>query len=216
MVGRGIFCGPPRAGTTSAGSDNRRPGFRGRYAVVASARGYGHPLGRRRRRQLLENVAQAAGLEGGHDPSRGRLAPLPLHPGFQQLGCVRGRSIHTYNLRDGPAEPAWPAPADAKCDRFALLCSKTVAQRHLSRPPNRIEHATARGPRHKAVRRPGPFTWEVRDRAFEQRQDGGKTDRARSPCLPCHPYHPYHPCRRPRPPAWPAASRACRPRCIRW
>src|SRR5579875_847647 len=127
-AGRGIRWGPPRGGPPPAGperappvpaasppaggaaggrlrSDNRRPDLRvGRLGSRGrGSRGRGgrdRPGG-----ELLEQDAQAGGLEGAHDPPGGGLSALPLHPDVEQLGGVGGRSIHGPRLRPGASDP---------------------------------------------------------------------------------------------------------------
>src|SRR5579875_2056674 len=127
-AGRGIRCGPPRRGPPPPGperaapvpaasppagaaaggrlrSDNRGPDLRvgrlgGRGGGGGGGGGRDRPGG-----ELLEQDAQAGGLEGAHDPPGGGLAALPLHPDVEQLGGVGGRSIHGPRLRPGASDP---------------------------------------------------------------------------------------------------------------
>ena len=89
---------PPRSRPARRRSLRRRP------APACSGPGGGGG-------QRLEQVPESAGLERGHDPARGEVAALPVHPRLEQFGRVGGRSIHgdqsTGQGRSrGPGDPA--------------------------------------------------------------------------------------------------------------
>ena len=60
------------------------------------------PPGRGAATRASSRSAETAGLERGHDPARGDVAALPLHPRLEQFGRVGGRSVHGANL-GGPS-----------------------------------------------------------------------------------------------------------------
>src|SRR5207237_5026897 len=88
--GRGILCVPARRALTSVGRLELR-------------------------RQLLQQLLQSARLQVGHDlPGRG-LAPLPLHPGGEQLGRVDRGLLHGASVAGGrDVSGGFAAPPGAK------------------------------------------------------------------------------------------------------
>ena len=87
--GRGIRCGPPRAAPATRQVGHRTPI---------------RPRRRPRWREVLEHVAQAAGLEVGHHPARAWSRPSPTPS--RRRGAWRGRRA------DGP----WRQPTERAAD----------------------------------------------------------------------------------------------------